>query len=40
MGYRDVVVEADKPVVQKISYQSGEVFEVVPWARRHSVTVD
>ena len=29
MGYRDVVVEADKPVVQKISYQSGDLFAVV-----------
>ena len=29
MGYQDVVVEADKPVVQKIPYQSGDVFAVV-----------
>jgi serine phosphatase RsbU (regulator of sigma subunit) len=29
LGYQDVVVEADKPVVQKISYQSGDVFAVV-----------
>jgi serine phosphatase RsbU (regulator of sigma subunit) len=29
LGYQDVVVEADKPVVQKIPYQSGDVFAVV-----------
>ena len=29
LGYQDVVVEADKPVVKKISYQSGDVFAVV-----------
>jgi len=29
LGYQDVVAEADKPVVQKIPYQSGEVFAVV-----------
>ena len=29
LGYQDVVIEADKPVVQKISYQSGDVFAVV-----------
>ena len=29
LGYQDVVVEADKPVVKKISYQSGDVFTVV-----------
>jgi serine phosphatase RsbU (regulator of sigma subunit) len=29
LGYQDVVVEADKPVVQKILYQSGDVFAVV-----------
>jgi serine phosphatase RsbU (regulator of sigma subunit) len=29
LGYQDAVVEADKPVVKKISYQSGDVFAVV-----------
>jgi serine phosphatase RsbU (regulator of sigma subunit) len=29
LGYQDVVAEADKPVVQKIPYQSGDVFAVV-----------
>ena len=29
LGYQDVVVEADKPVVQTITYQSGDVFAVV-----------
>jgi serine phosphatase RsbU (regulator of sigma subunit) len=29
LGYQDAVVEADKPVVQKIPYQSGNVFAVV-----------
>jgi len=29
LGYQDVVVKADKPVVQKILYQSGDVFAVV-----------
>lgn len=29
LGYQDVVVEADKPVVQKIPYQLGDVFAVV-----------
>lgn len=29
LGYQDVVVEADKPVVQKIPYHSGDVFAVV-----------
>ena len=29
LGYQDAVAEADKPVVQKIPYQSGDVFAVV-----------
>jgi len=29
LGYQDAVAEAEKPVVQKISYQSGDVFAVV-----------
>ena len=29
LGYQDVVADADKPVVQKIPYQSGDVFAVV-----------
>jgi serine phosphatase RsbU (regulator of sigma subunit) len=29
LGYQDAVTDADKPVVQKISYQSGDVFAVV-----------
>jgi serine phosphatase RsbU (regulator of sigma subunit) len=29
LGYQDAVADADKPVVQKIPYQSGEVFAVV-----------
>ena len=29
LGYQDAVLEADKPVVQKIPYQSGDVFAVV-----------
>lgn len=29
LGYQDAVVEADKPVVKKIPYQSGDVFAVV-----------
>jgi hypothetical protein len=29
LGYQDALIEADKPVVQKISYQSGNVFAVV-----------
>jgi len=29
LGYQDEVAEADKPVVQKIPYQSGDVFAVV-----------
>lgn len=29
LGYQDAVIEADKPVVQKIPYQSGNVFAVV-----------
>jgi serine phosphatase RsbU (regulator of sigma subunit) len=29
LGYQDVVVEADKPVVQEISYKSGDVFAIV-----------
>ena len=29
LGYQDAVAEADKPVLQKISYQSGDIFAVV-----------
>jgi serine phosphatase RsbU (regulator of sigma subunit) len=29
LGYQDHVTDADKPVVQKIPYQSGDVFAVV-----------
>jgi len=29
LGYQDAVTEADKPVLQKITYQSGDVFAVV-----------
>jgi serine/threonine protein phosphatase PrpC len=29
LGYQDAVAEVDKPVVQKIPYQSGDVFAVV-----------
>jgi serine phosphatase RsbU (regulator of sigma subunit) len=29
LGYQDLVAEADKPVVQKFPYQSGDVFAVV-----------
>jgi serine phosphatase RsbU (regulator of sigma subunit) len=29
LSYQDVVVEADKPVLQKISYQYGDVFAEV-----------
>ena len=29
LGYQDAVAEADKPFVQKITYQSGDVFAVV-----------
>ena len=29
LGYEDAVAVADKPVVQKITYQSGDVFAVV-----------
>jgi serine phosphatase RsbU (regulator of sigma subunit) len=29
LGYKDAVAEAEKPVVQKIPYQSGDVFAVV-----------
>jgi serine phosphatase RsbU (regulator of sigma subunit) len=29
LGYQDAVAEADKPVLQKIPYQSGDVFAVV-----------
>jgi serine phosphatase RsbU (regulator of sigma subunit) len=29
LGYQDAVAEADKPVVQKIPYQSGDVFALV-----------
>jgi serine/threonine protein phosphatase PrpC len=29
LGYQDAVAVADKPVVQKITYQSGDVFAVV-----------
>ena len=29
LGYQDAVIEADKPALQKISYQSWNVFAVV-----------